>query len=419
MTFEAIAIENETKSEGFYGLMNDPAADEPHKLTQDLSYEVFVLTDSDFSNSEKRDVYDKLYKDALIKKAVDIPVDDGLSEWREIDDKTLKEFDKSLDTKDTFIRACKVARKYGEVLILPVLISKINKKIVKIPLSYSLDKVLAEYKNIEVLKLIVLDTFIADEELEIDITSDNWGKPKWFRYENGNREVKLHPSRVLHIGNTSDNCSFIDSIIPYFEHFVTRNQETTRAVQESNWIILETDFKRIQQEISARLGIVHTSSNHAATKDIVKAKVEEGIRARLQHMRANSHNSSAYAIDGNFEKIVQIKKDNIDQMNHAAQSSLHLIAGAADVPTERFLGSRSAGMGSAGSTVHYIQFLSGFRSKLIENPLEKLDKFLQSIYNNISNLDYKWNPTLIEQIENGKDRTPMERETNPGGIQTQ
>lgn len=412
-------VDNETAKEGFYGLLNDPTSDEPYKFTQDLSYEVFVLTDSDYDKSEKRVIYDKLYKDALLKKAVDIPVDDGLSEWRDVEDSTLEDLDKSLDVKDTFIQASKIARKYGEVLILPVLVSKLNKKLIKIPLSYSMEKTISEYSNVEVLKLIVLDEFTSDEQLETDICSDNWGKPKWFRYENGKRNVKIHPSRVLHIKNTSDGCSFIDSVLPYFEHFIIRNQETTRAVQESNWIILKTDFKRIQQEISARLGIVTTSSNIAATKDIIKSKVEEGIKSRLQHMRANSHNSSAYAIDMNFEDIDMIKKDNIDQMDGAAKSSLHLIAGAADVPTERFLGSRSAGMGSAGSTVHYIQFLSGFRSKLIENPLERLDKFLQLVYPSIKDVSFTWNPTLIEQIENSKDRTPMERETNPGGLQNE
>ena len=139
----------------------------------------------------------------------------------------------------------------------------------------------------------------------------------------------------------------------------------------------------IQQDISARLGLTHISTNNNANRDIVRTKTEEGIKNRLINMRSNAHSSSSYAIDKTIEDIQQIKKENIDQMNAAAESSLQLIAGVADVPMSRFLGRKVSGMGGSADTPNYIQFLHGFRSKLIDVRLKKLDIFIINIYKNI------------------------------------
>lgn len=404
-------------NEEFYGFTNDSSTSDI-LYTQDLSDELSVLIDAyyEYSKSEKYEYYDKLYVDALIKKAVDIPIDDSLSEWRTITDKELLAQDSRLQIKTNMISACKTARKYGESLILPVLINKNRNIIEKIPLNLSLAQVLKEYKNIEVLKLLVIDKFEKDDAIELDILKDNYGKTKWFKYDNGKRTVKIDPSRVIHIRNDSRSRSFIDSILIYFYHFMTRNNEVTRAVTEANWIILKTDFKLIQAEISARLNTNH--ANNIAHRESLKSKTEEGIKNRLLNMRANAHSSSSYAIDKNLEDIQQIKKDNIDQMSQASESSLQLIAGAADVPMSRFLGRKVSGMGGSADTPNYIQFLHGFRSTLIDKPLLELDLLLKLIYTKIKSTDYNWNDTIIQTIEYSKDRTPLERANNTGTLQT-
>ena len=301
--------------------------------------------------------------------------------------------------------------------MLPVLIAKQNKQVIKIPLNMELDKVLSTYSNIEILKIIIIKDFEADDNLETDIIKPNYGMPKWYTYQSNNRSVKLHPTRILHIKNTDSADSFIDSLLPYMEHYIRRNNEVTRATEEANWIILKTDFKRIQQEISSRLGVVSSQQGLMANREVVKAKVEEGIQNRLRHMRANAHSSSAYAIDKEFEDIEQIEKNNIDKMVDASEKALQLIASIADVPMERFLGKRAGGVGGGSSTLHYLQFLIGFRSKLIGDALEQLDEFLKLIYTNIRSTNYNWNQTIIEVIELKQDRTVLERENNPGGFQ--
>ncbi|MDB4461522.1 DUF1073 domain-containing protein [bacterium] len=423
--FELIEDKNgnkmSSKDSSFYGLTDTTSeiGEDHTKFTQDLSNEFHILLDENSSKSERYLIYDKLYRDALIKKAVDIPVDDSLSEWREIDDSMLEDLDKSLKIKNTLIRASKTARKYGEVLIIPVLVATKNNRKIKIPLSKKLEDVIDDFDNIQVLKLITINHFTPDEDLETDIENDNWGKPKWFRFSNGNREIKIHPSRVIHISNTEDSSSFIDSVLPYFDHYFIRANELTRTVTEANWIILKTDFKRVQQEMSMRLGLIHNNQNHLANKEIIRTKTEEGIKNRILHMRNNARSASAYAIDKEFEEIVQIKKDNIDQINTATESALSLIAGVADVPTERFLGKKSSGLGGGSSATHYTQFLSGFRSKLIGDPLDKLDSFLMVIYPKITTIEYEWNKTVIERMESDKDRTEEERANNKGGFDTE
>ncbi len=388
-------------------------------FTQDFSDELRILVDesNQYSKNYKYEYYDKLYKDALIRKALDIPIDDSISEWREITDINLKFQDERLFIKNFIINACKVARKYGESLLVPVLINKTSKKIETVPLNIPIDKVLLQYSNLEILKLIIIEKFDHSKSIETDILKDNYGLCKYYEYDSGEKIVKIDPSRVIHISNDNSNQSFIDSILVYFYHYTSRNNEVTRAVNEANWIILKTDFKMIQQDISARLGLTHISTNNNANRDIVRTKTEEGIKNRLINMRANAHSSSSYAIDKTIEDIQQIKKENIDQMNAAAESSLQLIAGVADVPMSRFLGRKVSGMGGSADTPNYIQFLHGFRSKLIDVRLKKLDSFIINIYKNISSSEFLWNPTIIQQIEYSQDRTPLERATNEGTLQ--
>ena len=63
-------------------------ADSSMLFTQDFSDELRILVDesNQYSKNYKYEYYDKLYKDALIRKALDIPIDDSISEWREITD---------------------------------------------------------------------------------------------------------------------------------------------------------------------------------------------------------------------------------------------------------------------------------------------------------------------------------------------
>ena len=131
-------------------------------FTQDFSDELRILVDesNQYSKNYKYEYYDKLYKDALIRKALDIPIDDSISEWREITDINLKFQDERLFIKNFIIDACKVARKYGESLLVPVLINKTSKKIETIPLNIPIDKVLLQYSNLEILKLIIIEKFV-------------------------------------------------------------------------------------------------------------------------------------------------------------------------------------------------------------------------------------------------------------------
>lgn len=413
------------KSEGdFFGLSSDANNSEDYKFTQDLSDEIFELSSDSYSKKERLEIYDKLYKDALIRKAVDIPVDDSLSEWRTLEDEKLKELDDSLNLKNLFIEAGKVIRKYGEVLLLPVLISTQRNIITKIPLNLSLDKVFEQYKNISVLKILTVEDFDKDTNLETDILKDNYGMPKWYSYNSGKRVVRLHPSRVLHIENSKGAVSFIDTLLPYMDHYTRRNNEVTRATEEANWIILKTNFKLIRQDVVSRLSASTKLPNSSfavqgiiANNEIVRSKVEDGIQNRLRHMRTNAHSSSAYAIDKEFEEIDQIEKNNISQMLDAAEKALQSIASIADVPMERFLGKRAGGVGGGSSTLHYLQYLIGFRTKLIGTALERIDEFLKKIYPQITSTNYSWNPTIIERIELKQDRTPLQEENNPGGFQ--
>lgn len=338
----------------------------------------------DDSVDSKREGLDDAYKDPLVKQAVTTPLNDALSEWREIEDPKLSELDQRLRIKDRFIEAGKATRKYGTSMIVPILVSNG----LKIPLHKPLEVVQAEYSNVSIDRLLVLDAFKPSETVVKDILHDRYGEPTKYSVSDTNHKT-LHGSRVIVFGD-SDETGFIEGIIPYVNDFHDRNYEVTRAVQESNVLILKTDFESIQDYMKE-------SVSQGVSEDIF-TRISDFVANRLQHLRENANNENAYAIDKETEEIEQITKTNISAMVEAVRHSLDILTAMVDIPQSRYLGNGATSLsGNSTDIDNYVQTLNGMRSSDYEPPLRRLDHFIQQIYPVISSLAYDWNPLAIQQ----------------------
>lgn len=353
---------------------------EPNDVNEEVGYKFT----NDVLNDEDMEMADNLYVDSLVQQAVDVPIRDSLEAWRKTSDSSLSSLEEELDYKYIVSEACINARKYGCSMIMPVLVDQDMRSV---GLGVSLDSLLARKgKKYSILKFIVVKKFEESEEKDTDIRSDNFGKPK--RYLVDNKPV--HPSRVVIIPANSAGVSFIRSIHSYVCAFKSRDYEVTRAVQESNWVILKTDMKMLVEMASARV----EAGARGNSADIV----EEYLRGRLEDLRENANNNNAYGIDKEGEDIELISKTNIGAMIMAVDQAVVLLNAAVDIPMRRFMGRGVAGLGDNNDDEVYIQTVVGLREDMLRLPLRQMDKFIQRLYPQIKSLDYEWNKMKIQEL---------------------
>ena len=325
-----------------------------------------------------REALDKLYEDALVQQAVDVPVRDALSSWREIKDGSFNAADSDLGIKDVLIEAGVNSRKYGKALILPVITDLQDNRI---SLSKTMESILEEPTQYKLARLIVVTDFESSSEKESNILSDNYGKPKSYKVNGG----MVTASRAIIVSANSIGTSFITSINDYLCDFKSRNAETTTAVEESNWLAFGTDLNMLIESAQA-MSEAKGGDPEAIVSDLLKNRTRE--------LRQNAKNTNAWAYDKNSEKVDQVSKTNIDAMVNATEQSAKFLAAAADIPMSRFLGYRAGGLG-ADSDGNYSQTLSGLRASMFEHPLKSIDKIVLALNTDIKSGEFEWGEIVI------------------------
>ena len=335
---------------------------------------------------------DELYVDSLIMQAVDVPVRDSLENWRSVSDSTLSSVDEALQYRHIFHDATINVRKYGCTMIVPVLVDQDNRRV---SLNTPLDTLLQRPdKTYTVLKLIIFKEYRESDQIEKNILSDNFGKPKKYLVNN----KPIDPSRCVIVQANSAKISFIRSIYSYFCSFKTRDFEVTRATQESNWVILKTDMAMLQEIAQAKVEV--------GSKGSVEDHIQDALMGRLRDLRDNANNNNAYGIDREGEDIEMISKVNIKQMVEAVDQALMLLNAAADIPMRRFLGRGVGGLGENNDDEVYVQALIGLRDSILRVPLFEMDSIMQKINPAINSLDYEWNDMAIQELISGTDDAP-------------
>lgn len=327
----------------------------------------------------EREAFDKLYKDALVQQAVDVPVRDALSGWRDIKDTNLSRLDSELGVKKALIEAGIVSRKYGKALILPVITDLQDNRI---SLTTPMDTITEDAGNYKLARLLVIDDFESGSKKESNVLSDNYGKPKSYKVNGG----MVTASRAIIVSASSTGGSFIESINDYLCDFKSRNSETTTAVEESNWLAFGTDLNMLIENAQAL-----TEAKGGGDPETI---VSELLQNRTRELRQNARNTNAWAYDKENEKVDQVSKTNIDDMVNATEQSAKFLAAAADIPMSRFLGYRAGGL-SADSDGNYVLTLEGLRASMLESPLDEIDKILIALNSDVQSGEFEWNEIVV------------------------
>ena len=338
---------------------------------------------------EKRTTLDNLYNDLLISQIIFTHVNDGLSEWRTIEDSELQSQDTRLKIKRVMLDAWVNFRKYGHVIILPILVDSENNKIpFNVPFNKSLEK------KPTIGRVIVVSEFETSGDKITDVLSDDHGKNKSYSV-NGK---KIHPSRVIVLGGENTQ-SMLEGLTHYHNTYHDRSFETTRAVKESNLLTLATSFEQMQEAVLA-------SVDDNTSPAMIMKKLIEAAETRARNLRSNANNENAYLIDKESESLINVAKQNITQMVEATKNALDIYTAVADYPRSRLLGESASSWGNV-DTVNYVQTIHGKRMMEIEDGLVSLDNFVARIYN-IKDTRFTWNPLAIEKAEINKSSNSMQ-----------
>lgn len=365
---------------------NQSYSPDDNSLVHQLDY-----TDSD----ERHMMITESLRDRLVRKAVEVPVNDSLASWREIENKELKKLDETLNFKGWVMKAFNQTRTYGKCLLVPI----ITVAGTKINLGTTLDNVLSLDGEKKIERLLLITDFKASDKVTTDILDENHNLPISYKVN----KIKIHHSRCILFGENDEisevdysitNTSFLEDIIPYVNEVHERNFEVTRAVKESNIIILKTDFAWIKD-------LLDDLSLDGGEGSQLFLGIDEYLSNRLKNLRENANNQNAYAIDKNKEEVDQLSKKNIKDMIEAVKHALVMLSGIADIPQSRYLNTSSSGL--AGNTIdisNYVQSLNGMRANEVEPQLKSLDTFFSKIYTSINNFDFEWNPLAIQEDNN-------------------
>jgi len=357
-----------------------------NSYSPDVNYQNIEFFD-EMMREERRDTLSNLYKDLLVAQIVFTHINDGLSEWREINNTTFEEHDKRLKLKRIAVDSWTAYRKYGHVLILPILVNADN---VKIPFSVPFDRAMEQKPTIE--RIIVVDNFESSEKTITDVLNADHGKHQKYKINN----KPIHPSRVIQVGRLGEQ-SMLEGLVSYHNTYHTRSFETTRAVKESNFLVLATSFADMQNAVEMSLG-----DNTSET--VLFKKLVEAMETRARNLRENANNENAFIIDKDSEQMSNIAKQNIDHMTNATKDSLSIYVAAADYPRSRLLG-ESVSSWSDTDTSNYVQTIHGKRMMEIEDAVVSLDEFIGKVYG-IKDTSFTWNPLAIEKITINKTSSP-------------
>jgi hypothetical protein len=346
----------------------------------DIERAATELSSNNISDSERRTNLSNIYKDSLIQQAVEVPVRDALSSWRLPADKELLSLDNEVGIKSALIDAGIHARIYGQSMLIPVIVDQNNNRV---PLTTTIERLKINAERYRVVRVILIKNFSASDFTEENVLSDNFGRPKYYTV-NGNR---VNASRCIVIKANNAGTSFIEAIMPYYCNFKRRDHETTRAVEEANFLAFGTDLNMLIEIANAQ---VEAQGGNA------ELIVEQLIRERLRELRRNANNSGVWGYDKESEKVEQVSKTNIAAMVAATDQSAKFLSAAVDIPASRFWDFRPSGMaGDGGDGKNYNQTLVGLRSFMFEPALYRLDKILQIFTPSIKSTDYEWNELPI------------------------
>lgn len=322
-----------------------------------------------------RDELMELYSnDSLLQQAVDTPVLDALTNWREGVD-----HDEQYKLKKHVIKAIRRARLLRHAAIVPILLDSEGKAIA---LSVNLDRAVELGATID--RFIVIDSIEMSEEVETDVFSANHGKPKSYSANN----KPIHFSRLIVFSGSVSEKSAAESFLYYFKKFHEAYEEMMRAMGEANVWALGTDIDALKEAYEAAQQVGNSTK-----------KFDDIVGSRLNNFRGAMNSAGAYLYDKNSEELEKHPVTNLDGLVKGVDQTLSVLCAAVNISPSQFLGRSQGALGGSNTTEIYnsVQASNSLRTLIIEDPLSDLDAFISAIEGK-EQPAYTWNPTPIEAL---------------------
>lgn len=368
----------QTKSRGLY-LPVSEVTNLAQEIPRRCDSYVLNFSEKNFNAEKILKLYDN---DALLQQAIDTPVEDSLSPWRDGVD-----YDKKYLIKEKVIEAIKQARLLRQVALLPVFKDRQGSFI---SFDKSLESVVEEGVSIE--HFVMIKSFEAEDEIDNDLFSENFGKPKFYKTKS-DKDVRIHHSRIVIVNGSRGRKSAAEGFIYFFSMFHDAYEEMIRATGESNVWTLGTNMEAIKNSYMDALDVgVETNGS-----------MNKGNERRLENFRGSMNSRGAYMYDKDMEKVERNAVTNLDAIVKAVDMSLDVLCAAVDIVPSRYIGKSQGGLNSSNKSelANMVMIACNFRAHFAEPVLNKIDKMF-SLVLDTEIPEYQWNPLKAEAFSDIK-----------------
>ena len=294
---------------------------------------------------------------------------------------------------DTVAWAWTVARVYGGALIFMSVDD--GGRDLELPMDFT------KVKKINALRVFDRwETQINSTDIEDDISSENFGRPKIYRYNSGaaigsglltGAEVRIHHTRLLRIDGVKlptrlliQNAYWDDSIYSALAHAI-RNYGTTH---DSISMII-ADFNQPVYRLQGLSEALAMDEEQLITQ---KLKIVDLMRSAARAIVLDKEDE--------FENVSTNVAGGKDLIDLTVQ---RLVAGS-DIPHTRLLGNSPTGLGATGTSelINYYDSVKSMQNTTIREPLEVLTDliFQQSgAIERPEDLTFEFNPLFQQDLE--------------------
>lgn len=317
----------------------------------------------------------------LARKIVNIPAEDATATWRQWQAEpeqitALEAAEKRFQVQHKVKRALVLARLFGGAAIIIGLRDGAPEQ----PLPATIRAGDLVYLH------LVNRHQLGHSELETSILSERFGEPKAYTLAG----QTIHPDRVIPFqGVPVPEGSYIGNGSGFWGDSVL--QAAMDAVKNAD--LTQAGFADLVNE--AKIDIIKIPD---LMQQIVSAEYERALQARLT-LAATAKSIHRALIIGGGEEWQQ-RQVAWSGMPDMIRAYLELVAGAADIPLTRLLGTSPGGLQSTGKgeEKNYLQMLEAMRAGELSRALDRLDRVLvpATLGDVPEGLHYTW-PSLMQQ----------------------
>lgn len=310
-------------------------------------------------NRKKRDYSDIYKRDGLAQQIITVPVDDAISNWRDIEG-DYAAIDSQLNVKKAVKQALIESRLNGTAIIYPVIRVVGTNRVVS-P-KRRLDLILNDQNQYEIAALQVFGGVSYSEELETNIASTRFGQPLMYQASN----LQFHNSRVALFGD--ENCPYFESIVGYLADYHLARASKRKAVKRNNSFSLKADLTDL---------INHLKNKRAGDGEDLLEKVAD-LKGEILKRNLDE---CEIAVIGQVEEINQFQLNTIKDLISDVEQEQKTLSGLVRIPISRLFGIFTGGFSNSGleAMENYAISLDNLINNSVIDPLMQVDQIIAAI----------------------------------------